>query len=280
MFKPDSDRYSSVKPIHKAGFWIAAANTVFGIILLGLAFSFQKALTDLDNADNGDSSEDYVFSVFFQLIQNTALAAAICIIVTQVFALTGYGLMNKALVICYIVFSSCCVVVCVVCISIPAITSTILNTGCAALRADYVDYSDNSDYKVICVEMASDFNAVTAFMAILIALSFVQAVLGCVGASAIGRKEIVQTTYTTGPVTTTQTVMVAQPYSPGQPGQPMAYAQPGVYAQPGPYGQPVVYAQPPQGYVAYPVQGQDPNQQFYPPPNNAGVYPPPPAATQ
>jgi len=246
--------------------------TVFGIILLGLAFSFITALSDFDKAtgisSTSDSEDAAAFYVFFSLCSNAALAAAITVIVTQVFALTGYALFNKVLVIFYIILTACSVIVCVVCIAIPAVSAAILNTGCEAWRASETDYSTDSDYELACVEIAGRFNAVTAFMAILTVLSFVQSVIGCVCASSIGRKDVVVATYTTGvPVTTQQTVVVAaQPGAQPYPGQPVAYA----------VGQPVAYPQQqqqqPGTYVAYPQNGQV---NFYPPPPNGQIYPPP-----
>jgi hypothetical protein len=247
MFQASHERYDSVKQIHKASFWIAVIISALAVTLLGLSFSFISALNDLKDVSSDSVAYEGLY-VVFTLCQNCAIAVAVMVIFTQIFGLFGYAYMNKGLVITYIVFSSLAIIVCVVCIVLPAIASVAITIACDIDRSDDSHYASQENYDAICVQMPARFNTVIAFIIILAVLSFVDSIIGCVNASSVQRKEIVQATYVH-----TTTAVPAQP----------------------PTSSVVVMAQP--GYTPYPAQGYPPQGQPYPPqgyPPQGQPYPP------
>jgi len=236
------DVRSKLHGVHKVALAFTILQILLAIALFGCAFSFGQIRENVD--DSYASEEIAAHDAIFYLLKVFCLIASLSIIFSQIWGIFGYGLLNSALVVCHIVFSSISLTSTFAFVLMASIFSAPLSAYCAEKRMD--GSTSDEDYYWACTVYGSRLQAITAILSIELVLAFVVSILGCVG---VGRfrssyDPILHHHHHGAVVVTAPPVVYGQVYT----------QQPGAYPPPQqPYGQP--YSPPQHGY-GYPQQQQ------------------------
>jgi len=204
--------------VHKVTIGICLTQLLLAIITAAIAGSLssleQEAKDKYDTNPNPNSSgsvdEGDAIAGLLSTHAHLALTYSIPLIILQVVGVIAYGAYSRGGAIVYTVFNSLFVIYGIIMVAIPALESTAFSIICdLGPNESYTDFG-----KFVCNDVKSRVNAVTALMAINICISFVLAILGCVGSGSIGKQAVVYETSGAG------YVQPPQPYDPYIPNRP------------------------------------------------------------